>query len=632
MRIDSRLMKTDMQLDSIERYDEHILMQAPPDDWNETKVYLSPEDVINTIRLSLHRGMISYLLMFPFILISQYLKGEKDINEYIHQISYGVAAFFMGLLLLGGTTFLLEEPISGTLALVVLAVLFYLIAALSSRSGFLYLAVPITVIAYFLFGIGQGLEVGDFPKLAIGVVLTLLILGNALGNQREGKLAQPLYHAGYLVIIIFTLYIAFNASTYAVNDPWGASLPLLVFTYFLFVRYFETQEVFLHYAAVLFLGSGFLLVLYGLPFLPVAYYGLPLIALSMAMILIADRYHEEHGLEHVAPAYSAGILIALLAFVYARQDISALLLSLALFSVHFFGGTGSLGIKTTIENWGEKTFQWIEFTLANLAAGYCALLMFTSGRTNWAAIPAAIVYVYFYRKMGIGREPTILQTRNQYFWAAGGFYALLIFIVLGFLDPFGDTQKDMLLVPVLLIPLMIYGRSHQKQNQNGLAASVYESSLLTVVVALIFPALLGEFHAQTAALVAGLFLALYALLGVLWKDEVIYYALPIISAHLYYDGLVIAGLSGSVIGLLFLPVGLLAMLYALYLQRRGTGPARTLFMTWFVFSGVSIFTAASDRTLTVYLISVWAGLYLLAASFVKPSEDHQPVVEAGENV
>jgi hypothetical protein len=380
------------------------------------------------------------------------------------------------------------------------------------------------------------------------------------------------------------------------------------------------------------LGGGFLLALYGIPYLPVPYYGLPLIALSMAMILIADRYHEAHGLAHVAPAYSVAIVIALVAFAYAWRDLSALLLSLALFSVHFFGGTRSLGIKSTAENWGEKTFQWIEFALANLAAGLAALLMLTVGRANWASVVAAIVYVYFYRKMGFGREPTALRTRNQYLWAAGAFYGVLIFVVLGMLDPLRSAQNDMLLVPPLLLPLLIYGRVVQKQGKAGPAASIYESSLPTVVAAIVLPTALGNFWLPTASVVAAILIVLYGLLALVWRDEVLLYPLPILIAHLYFNGWAVVGMSGPTIGLLFLPLGLPAMIVAVWLQRRGAGPSRIFFLAWFVFSGASVLGAASDRTLTTYLIAGWAALYALAASFMNQAGYRQPVVEAGSNV
>ncbi len=92
MRIDSRLMKTDMELASIERQDDRLLMKSPPEDWNATKVYLSPHDVVNTVRLSLHRGMIGYVLMFPFFLVAHYLRREKDISPFVYDIGYIVAA------------------------------------------------------------------------------------------------------------------------------------------------------------------------------------------------------------------------------------------------------------------------------------------------------------------------------------------------------------------------------------------------------------------------------------------------------------------------------------------------------------------------------------------------------------
>lgn len=616
MRIDSRLMKTDIEVEAIERREDRLLMLSPPDDWNATKVYLSPQDIVKVFRISLNRGMVTYLLLFPFFLAAHYLRNERDINDIIYDAGYLVSAIFMALLLIGGTTFLMAEPLTSAMVLGVLAGLIYLVAILEAKYSFLYLAIPFTVIAHFLLGYGRGITARNFPWLALGVVLTLLIVGKALGNERQGKLARPFYHVGYLLVFIFVTYIALNARAYATIDPWVASLPLLSFALFHFVRYLDTREILQHYIAAGLLGGGFLFALYGIPFLPAAYYGLPLIALSMAMILIADRYHEVHGLRHVAPTYSVAILIALLAFLYAWRDVTALLLSLALFSVHFFGGTYSLGIKSTADNWGEKSFQWTEFAMANIAAGVAALLMLTIGRANWAAVVAAGVYVYYYRKMGFGREPTILGTRNQYLWVAGGFYALLVFVVLGLWDPFGDAQKDMLLVPLFLLPLLLYGRHVQNQGQSGPAASIFESSLLTVVVTILLPTVVGDSEVGMGSIVAGILAGLFGLLWVLWRDELLLFPLPILAANLIYNGLVASGVRDSGIGLLYLPFGLLAMLIAMLLWRRRTGPARTFFIAWFVFSGASVLGVISDRTLALYLVAGWAALYFLSASIL----------------
>jgi hypothetical protein len=624
MRIDSRLMKTEMELGVIERQDDRLLMKGPPDDWNNTKVYLSPQDVVTTVRLSLHPGMLGYVLLFPFFYLAHQLRCQRDIRPVVYNVGYIVAALFMALLLVGGIPFMLARPITATIVVGVLALLFLSVVVGSGKLAFLYLAVPLGVLAELLFAAGRGVAAADLPKLAVVVVVTLLVLGKALGGLRQGQVANPLYRTGYLVILIFTLVIAFNLPAYLRDDPWGASLPLLAFAGFHFVRYLDTRQVRQQYLAMLFLGAGFLAGLYGIPALPRAYYGLPLIALSMAMILVADRYHEAHGLAHVAPAYSVAILIALAAFAYAWRDLPALLLSLALFSVHFFGGTRSLRDKSTAADAGETAFQWIEFALANLAAGLAALLMLSVGRASWAAVIAAPVYVHFYRKMALGRETTLLQTRNQYLWAAGAFYGLTVFVVLGLLDPLRSPQNDMLLVPPLMVPLLLYGRRLQRQAKASLAASIYESSLVTVAASLALPAVLGQAYLPTAAAVAGLWLALYLLLAALWRDETLLYPLPLALAQLYSAGLVAAGIGPTSRGLLFAAVGLAAMLAALWLQRRSRGPARALCVAWFVFSGASIWEAAPDRLALTYLIAVWAAAYVLAASFVR-----QPPAEAG---
>jgi hypothetical protein len=240
--------------------------------------------------------------------------------------------------------------------------------------------------------------------------------------------------------------------------------------------------------------------------------------------------------------------------------------------------------------------------------------------------------------MAFGREPTILVTRNQYLWVAGGFYALLVFVVLGFWDPFRNAQKDMLLVPLLLLPLLLYGRYVQKRGQAGPAASIFESSLLTVAVTILLPTLLGTSEAGTASVVAGILALLYGFLWLLWRDELLLYALPILAANLIFNGATASGVRDSGVGLLFLPFGLSAMVIAMLLWRRGTGPARTFFIAWLIFSGASVLGVVSDRTLTLYLISGWAALYFLIASIL--ASDHPgahdaaslEIVESGTHV
>jgi hypothetical protein len=625
-------MKTEMELEAVEVREDRLLMKSPPDDWNKTKVFLTPSDVVNVIRISFHRGMIGYILLLPFYIVADYLRRERDVSEIVMDISYVVAAIFMGLLLLGGTTFLLEQPVTGAIVLGILAGLFVLVAAGTDKSGFLYPGVSLAILAHFLLAFGQGVEVQDFPKLALGIVLTLLILGKTLGNEREGKLAQPLYHIGYLVVFITVVYITSNGRMYALEHPWGASLPLLTFSLFHFVRYIDTRDVLQQYASIPLLGAGFLLVLYGIPILPVAYYGLALVAFSMAMILIADRYHETYGMTHVTPTYIVAILLALLAFAYAWQDLAALLLTLALFSIHFFGGTHSLGIKSTAENWAEKSFQWLEFAMANIAAALAALLLFTIGRTHWASVIIAFVYVYFYFKMGLSREPTILKERNQYLWAGGGFYSLAIFNLLGIFDPLRGTQNDMLLVPLLLLPLLIFGRYLQRQGKDGPAASIYESSLIAVILSLLLPTVLDDIWVTTAYAVAGIQLGLYVLLARLWREEVLLYALPFLAANIYHNALIASGITGSSIGLLFIPPALISMVLGLYLHRREVAPARTLYLSWFVFSSASVIGVMLDRTLTVYLIASWAALYLLISSFMHRVGTEQQIVDVESHV
>ncbi|MFQ6015294.1 MAG: hypothetical protein ACE5NP_07615 [Anaerolineae bacterium] len=625
-------MRTDMELESVERQEDRLVFKNDPNDWNPTKVYMTPQDVFTMARLALNRQIVLYALLFPFFYVAHYLQRDEDLSQTIYDVGHILATIFMVILLIGGKTYLLAHPLVGAFLLGFSAILLLVAVIVGGKNGFLYPLTFLAVAAYYLVAYSLAVEPRFYPSLAMRLVLTLLVLGKALGRVRGEAPSLALYRSTYPIVFIFTLYILTNVVTYAEKDPWVASFPLLAFALFHFVRYLDTRKISHQYVSMALMAGGVLLFLYGVPYLPQAYYGLVLIALSMAMILIADRYHEALGFVQVSPTYVVAILISLAAFAYAWQDQSALLLSLALFSVHYFGGSHSLSIKSTANDWGERIFMWFEFTMANIAGVISALIILAFMPRSWAAIVVAAVYIYFYHKIGLSREPTVLGTRNQWFYAAGGFYTLLIFTLLGRFDPFRSTQKDMLLVPLPLIILLSYARYLEKRGWITLSSSLYEASHLTLGVALTLPLLFQDHILPIAAALAGLFFFVYATFGYLSRNETLFYAGPILFAYLYYNGLTYYSTNWPWVGLSYVPVTILAMVVALYFGSRGLRLTRTLFFAWFLLSAVSISVVAVDRTLTIYLVTLWAITYLLASTFMvraRPPETATAVVVEG---
>lgn len=135
-----------------------------------------------------------------------------------------------------------------------------------------------------------------------------------------------------------------------------------------------------------------------------------------------------------------------------------------------------------------------------------------------------------------------------------------------------------------------------------------------------------------AFIVAGILTALYGILGLLWREEILFYALPFLVANLLYNGLIEGGVKGVSIGLAYLPLGLLAMAAALFFRKRNAGASHIFFIAWFVFSSVSVIGVKADYSLVVYLIAGWSSLYFLVASAISQKTIPLEPAEAGKHV
>ena len=76
MQVITKLVKMELEVGSIRRDGDLIVISSDPTQSMPAKVYMTPKDVAGMIKASLNLSVISYVLLFPFLYI-KYLKGDS---------------------------------------------------------------------------------------------------------------------------------------------------------------------------------------------------------------------------------------------------------------------------------------------------------------------------------------------------------------------------------------------------------------------------------------------------------------------------------------------------------------------------------------------------------------------------
>ena len=74
MQVNTKLVKMQLEIGSIRRDADRIVIKSDPDKSMPATVYLTPQDVAAMIKASLNLSVISYILLFPYI----YVKSHRQ--------------------------------------------------------------------------------------------------------------------------------------------------------------------------------------------------------------------------------------------------------------------------------------------------------------------------------------------------------------------------------------------------------------------------------------------------------------------------------------------------------------------------------------------------------------------------
>ena len=76
MQVNTKLVRMELEVGSIRRDGDQIVISSDPTKSMPAEVYMTPKDVVCIIKASLNLSVISYILLFPFLYI-KYLKSDS---------------------------------------------------------------------------------------------------------------------------------------------------------------------------------------------------------------------------------------------------------------------------------------------------------------------------------------------------------------------------------------------------------------------------------------------------------------------------------------------------------------------------------------------------------------------------
>ena len=76
MQVNTKLVKMELEVGSLRRDGDEIVITSDPTQSMPAEVYMTPKDVASVIRASLNLSVISYMFLFPFLYI-KYLRKDS---------------------------------------------------------------------------------------------------------------------------------------------------------------------------------------------------------------------------------------------------------------------------------------------------------------------------------------------------------------------------------------------------------------------------------------------------------------------------------------------------------------------------------------------------------------------------
>ena len=76
MQVNTKLVKMQLEIGSIRRDADRLVIKSDPAKSMPATVYLTPHDVVGMIKASLNFSVISFIVLLPFLYIKSRRKGK----------------------------------------------------------------------------------------------------------------------------------------------------------------------------------------------------------------------------------------------------------------------------------------------------------------------------------------------------------------------------------------------------------------------------------------------------------------------------------------------------------------------------------------------------------------------------
>jgi len=631
MKIVSRLVKMETRLGSLERKGEEILSRSDPTlDTAQTKVYMGTEDLLSIVKL-INSSIVGYLFLFPVFYVAQFLRKIESHKDGIAKLWRRISILFACMLILGSVVgFQLPGPLG--LFLVPFSILFLLIAFFNRKEDYVYPGAFLQGISIYLFARFLFLDDRFIPFLGCSLVLVWFFLARRWKERKE--VAFPLYRCGYWAAAFFS-YEAIGTFLKGVTgkDPnhiWLA-IPLVLFTFYLWVRHVETRETTLQYLALATSTVAFVLILFAIPYLPLKYMGSYLTLFAILFTSIGVRYQERWGYALVQPLLRMGVVVALASFFFSFWDVNVFSLNVVLFSSLYFEASFLIAPPRS-EDSGEElgwTLKNFFFLLAIVGSVAFTFVYFLFDRPlSYGTIIASLGFSYHSFRVGLRRgDGFFLKSRNEWFYLSAFFLSLGFFSLIASLIPFLGLRSLLFsIIPVVFFLLL--GFSYGKKGGETVRTSLYESSYLFVIIPFFWIFSQKAFPLKTSLLLILLFALTYGGFNMKAKEKGLWYSFSFLSVFFSYSLLRLFP-HQDFLGFYMIPLGWIFLWLSILLRRINHSFKTVCYLTWFLYSLASLYSLMPKLNLAGYGFVLWAVSLLVTSMLIwgKEEEMEGPIQE-----
>ena len=632
MEVVSKLFKTQLKVINIKRDNDKLILQGDPKDPMSANSSMTAKDVGDMAGLAFSWDVLLWAVLFPFYYIGTLLV-QRDLDQKIFTGVYVIGNIIISLLLLSSYQYLATYPFLSALLFIGFALAFFAAFLVSDRYGFLYPAVVLAIVTYYLCLSGLGVSSSRFPVFALPLLALIIGGGAYLQRRNQEEISNVLYWTGVTVVVYFLMvicYAAYNTENYLAGSGWVAISSMAGFAVYFGTRAWQDNQESSSYTTLFFLTLAVLIELSFLQF-PVAVQGIILFHVGLVYALAGTLLQRTWSLGLVRPYFVVGLILALGSFWSFYNLSHTFTYALLLFAA------GALTVSENIHEekrededepdrayWFKKAYHYIGNTF-----GYAALVFYclTGFPVNNLIIAAALLAALAYWYTGMRNAGAFIEARNQYLYLCSVFMALFLYPLLWRTNPLTVISLNMVFGVIPAGILLCLGTRFSAKEEATKAITVYEALNLFIVLSLILPLFANAHSPLLSLLVTGMFAAMIGGALTAAKHRSLYYAPVLLTASVIFNVGYALIPSHLPIGFAFMLFGVLSMALALVSYRKEWIWSNPLLFGWIVGAVISLSLFWGNKQVLIYSAAVWAMTFALGALYIQRPEKEEATAD-----